>query len=669
MFKEQRLEGLLSRNDEWLQAKILTKAKSFKDIHSVLIDAPSWHNTLSKFTELIVILLKEASRNKPFETQRQKELLDYLTLEVKKCIKQNISADTFLAFLKDIRSTYTELIGMSKLFPKEKRHYICYLQESFDKMEINTLKQWSTILKNNKIRRPNNHQFDFNRAMLNAFPFPVIIVNRLHEIIWYNKETQKQFNFINFQQLKISDLVKDLNSKIELSKRINKFSISMQQKASFKTELITTRYKIYAEFILKKLPPSNNIMISLVDISKWQKETDILKIEKNKAIESNHLKTLFLANISHEIRTPMNAIVGFSELLSIRNASPQDKKKYLEIIKKSSNDLLNIIEDVIDIAKIESHRLKLHLQATKPSIIIQDLALYYRDFLKRQGKQDVNIIINIPEAENDLSFHTDPKRLKQVFTNLIGNACKFTHVGQIEIGYKIARNNLIYFYVKDTGVGIPYDLQPKIFNQFVQDDNLHNINKIGSGLGLTICRNIIKLLGGKIWVSSIPGNGANFYFFLPFTKTKQKLDAASINNQDLDINMADLSAIKMLVVEDDKTSFTILNELLRPSRINITYANSGASAIQTLKHNKTFDLVLMDIRMPGINGIETTKLIRTFLPNLPIIALTALAMESDREECLNAGCNDFIKKPFSTSHLINIILKYTSKRKLHIIKN
>ncbi len=668
MFKEQRLEGLLSRNDEWLHAKILTKAKSFKEIHNVLINAPSWHQTLSRFTEFIFLQINEATTNKPVNSHKQKELYNYLTFEVRRCIRQDISADTFLAFVKAIRSVYIELVQKSKLYPREKRRYIINIQASFDQIEINTLQQWAAILKNNKIRRRTNHQFDFNRAMLNAVPFPVLIVNKLQEIIWFNKETQSQFNLFGFEQIRISDLTNDLNSKIELSKKFKSFSNSIQQKASLKIELISDKFGIFAELVLKKLPPSNNIMISVLDISKWKKEADVLKSEKNKAIESNHLKTLFLANISHEIRTPMNAIVGFSELLSIRNASLQDKKKYLEIIKKSSNDLLNIIEDVIDIAKIESHRLKLHPQTTSPSAIINDLVLYYQDLLKRQRNTDVKIVVNIPNEDKDLLFQTDPKRLKQVFTNLIGNACKFTHAGQIEVGYRKTKKDLIYFYVKDTGVGIPYELQPKIFNQFVQDDNLQNINKMGSGLGLTISKNIITLLGGKIWVRSTPGDGANFYFFLPNTKTNQDINT-SIDDQILDINMADLSSLRMLVVEDDKTSFTILSELLRPSRINITYANSGTSAVQILKNTKNFDLILMDIRMPGISGIETTKLIKTFLPNIPIIALTALAMETDREECINAGCIDFVKKPFNVSNLVNLILKYTSKRKLHIIKN
>lgn len=364
----------------------------------------------------------------------------------------------------------------------------------------------------------------------------------------------------------------------------------------------------------------------------------------------------------------MNAIVGFAELLSMSNPSKEEREEYLNLIKKSSNDLLTIIEDVIDIAKIESQQLKIVHKNLKLYDLFSDLKRIYDEILYKHDKTNIKLTLRIPEAEKNLIIHTDPKRLKQVLSNLIGNAIKFTEEGHIEFGYKLAENKIVYFYVKDTGIGIPKEMQTKIFNRFIQVEESFDKNINGTGLGLAISKNIINLMGGNIWVSSKPAKGSNFYFYLPYLKAIQhtvlKSPVDLIRNENLD-----LSNYTILVAEDEEANFFFLKESLKKTGINIIRATNGLEAINLAENTNNIDLILMDIKMPEVNGIEASRYISHIKPNLPIVAQTAFAMDNDKKTCLDAGCFDYISKPIKRDKLIDIIIKALKSREVDYHKS
>ena len=393
------------------------------------------------------------------------------------------------------------------------------------------------------------------------------------------------------------------------------------------------------------------------DITEKKNQETALMNALDKAKESDRLKTAFLHNISHEIRTPMNAIIGFSNFLKDPELSFEKKNKYTDIVIKSSEQLLSIITDIIHIATIETGQEKISEKEIKLNSLFK---LVYEQFKEKflAKNIDFNIQLALPNEEDGII--TDETKLMEIIINLVGNALKFTSEGFINMGYKVKEQQL-EIYVEDSGIGIPLTMHQEIFDRFSQVEKSSTRFFGGSGLGLSISKGYAELLGGNIRLNSEIGKGSTFCVTIPFKKALKKDSSSDELNS---INKFTLEKTKtLLVAEDEDLNFMLIEELLSDSNIKILRAENGMEAIDLFKSNPQIDLVLMDIKMPVMNGIEATKEIRKFAPNLPIIAQTAYSTPSDKEKIIQVGCNDIIIKPYNRDDLIAKVNEFLVKGK------
>ncbi len=391
-----------------------------------------------------------------------------------------------------------------------------------------------------------------------------------------------------------------------------------------------------------------------IDITEQKRAEVELKKAKNKAEESDKLKTAFLANMSHEIRTPMNAIVGFSELLNDPDLTNDIRKEFIGLINENSKVLLSLIEDIIDVAKIEAEQLKVVNSTCQINLIFDDLKKYYAKEIIKLNKTEIDIRYEKEMNDEKFSIISDPLRFRQIMNNLIGNAIKFTDKGFIEFGYKVKDNNDILFYVKDSGIGLQPEKTKMIFERFRQGQESSTKEYGGTGLGLTISKRLVELLGGKIWVESVFQKGSIFYFTLPYRPiTGKKMKPF---NKKSDKTQWENKLI--LVAEDEQSNFELVKATLFPTNAKIIRAHDGKEAVVICRKNDNIDLVLMDIRMPVMNGYEATRLIKEFRPDLPVISLTAYAMSDDKKKSLDAGCNDYISKPIKPTEFVDKLKEY-----------
>lgn len=388
-------------------------------------------------------------------------------------------------------------------------------------------------------------------------------------------------------------------------------------------------------------------------------EQEIIRA-KNRAEESDRFKTAFLANMSHEIRTPMNAIVGFSNLLVNRDLEPGKRETFTKMIQQRSFDLLHIIDDILDVSKIEVGQMVVNFDLVNISKLLNELFVFYQEHLKvNLEKSNVVLKLNIPEILREIKISTDPFRLKQVLSNLIDNAIKFTEEGVIEFGIINKSNTEITFYVKDSGIGIEPNKQTLIFDRFRQADEMHAHNNYGgSGLGLSIVKGILELLNCTIKLDSEYGKGSTFYFDYPLDKDELKLEPDSSIN----VNAKKWTNKTILIVEDDKANALFLIELLRDTDVKLLFAFNGKQALEVFKLNSEIALVLMDIRLPDISGLELTRHMKSQKPHLKIIAQSAYSSRSDVSACYEAGCDSYVSKPINISQLLDIIDRNLSDR-------
>jgi PAS domain S-box-containing protein len=397
--------------------------------------------------------------------------------------------------------------------------------------------------------------------------------------------------------------------------------------------------------------------------------TDRKKIEKNlisakeRAEESDKLKSAFLSNMSHEIRTPMNAILGFSTLLSDPGISDADRNEFLRIIKERGSDLMRIIDDIIDVAKIESGQIKVEIKECKVNVLMTNLHITLSEVKRKTAK--THIVLNCLPANPDKEFTimTDGNRLRQVMTNLIENAMKFTDEGFVEFGYQMKTLNdeaYIEFFVRDTGIGIPTESQELIFERFRQVDDTNTRKYGGTGLGLTISKNLIKLMGGDIRLESERGKGTTFFVLLPLQAATH--DIAEMAKPKISpSNQLDWSSKVILVAEDEDSNYFLLDRILKRTRVKLIWARNGVEAVE-LSKEQHIDLIMMDIRMPLMDGYEAAQRIKMENPSIPIIAQTAYALKGEREKSLAAGCDGYISKPIDSRELLSVVGKYFEKR-------
>ena len=385
-----------------------------------------------------------------------------------------------------------------------------------------------------------------------------------------------------------------------------------------------------------------------------QIKTKELQIAKDKAEESDKLKSAFLMNLSHEVRTPMNAILGFSDLLSNTDLSPEDKEKYIRIIKESGKNLIEIIDDLVEMSKIDSNIIKPNLTAVDLNKVLDDIEESYKVI-----QQNSKIEFKFSRENLNKKIITDKTKLTEIIVNLLNNAFKFTNEGFVIFDCKIKESkNEICFTVKDSGIGIPDELQKNVFKRFSKLSSTGISANEGLGLGLAITKAYIEMLKGKISFKSQVNVGTTFNFSIPLQYLNEELEVSSKASEKQPLPK-DLGKEKLiLIAEDDNINFLLIEKILKDINFNIIRAHDGVEAVAICKENKAIDLILMDIKMPNLDGYEAFKQIREFNTDIPIIAQTSYSFQEELDKIEALSFTDFISKPIQKSKLNVIIQNY-----------
>ena len=407
---------------------------------------------------------------------------------------------------------------------------------------------------------------------------------------------------------------------------------------------------LYSSYLRQQLQNQNKILDEKVRerTQELVRKNIELGIEKEKAEASERLKTSFINNISHEIRTPLNGILGFGQILTDPELNEDEKEEYLNILNESSERLINTVSNFMDISMVSSGNQEVNNRNFYPETILNTLVKQF------QGMCDVKKLIlklELPESESNVSVYTDGELLYKILRHLMDNAVKFTNQGAITVGYEIKGNEFV-FYVKDTGTGISTEGKETIFKNFMQEDNSYTRPYEGCGLGLSIASGTIELLGGTIWLDSEKGVGSTFYFTIPKIRTDDFETKAIIHQ------ILDHESKTILIAEDDDINFFYINVLLKSTHTKIIRAADGQEAINLCLRNADIDVVLMDLKLPVVDGFSATETIKSIRKDLPILAVTAYSGAEDRHRALEAGCDEFITKPVRKDMLFEKLANY-----------
>ncbi|MEI6091725.1 MAG: PAS domain S-box protein [bacterium] len=446
------------------------------------------------------------------------------------------------------------------------------------------------------------------------------------------------------------DAIKKINLAFEGEPQFFEWVHCRADQSLFNAEVMLNRLdlkgKPYIQAIVRDVSDRKKAEVLL------QEQNTELLIAKEKAEESDQLKSAFIANMSHEIRTPMNGILGFTGLLKEPDLTNEEQNEYIDIIQKSGARLQNIINDLLEISRIESGQMDVNITEFNINELVEELYGFFKYQI-----EDNEIIF---DYHNDLVaeesyIYSDHEKTTAILTNLVKNAIKFTKSGSIDFGYEKKGRNL-EFFIKDTGIGIPPDKLEAIFERFTQADISLSRDYEGAGLGLSIAKAYVEMLGGSIWVESEVGVGSIFYFSIPFCKDA----VVEITNDDtyLSDKVKIKKKLKVLIVEDDETSRTFISMLINKISNTTLFARTGKEAVEICHKNSDIDLILMDIKMPDMNGYDATRLIRQFNKNVVIIAQTAFGLSGDRGKALEAGCNEYISKPINKDKLLELIYRH-----------
>ena len=452
--------------------------------------------------------------------------------------------------------------------------------------------------------------------------------------------------------LAISEKLSSLTS--QLSGGVEPIIIELEL---LKKDQTTVWTEVMASLILDEDNKPKSILGVTRDISQKKKYEEELILAKEKAEESDRLKSAFLANMSHEIRTPMNGILGFTELLLDPDLDSEEKRNYIEMVQKSGQRMLNTVNDIVEISKIEAGMVSLNMAETNINEVMLELTQF---FVSEAAAKGLTLTLEEILPEANTTIITDTLKFASILSNLIKNAIKYTDRGSITIGCSLV-NKLLEFYVSDTGIGIPDNRLSAIFDRFVQADIGNRRAFQGSGLGLSIAKANVEMLGGSIWVESVVDKGSCFRFTLPCRQVSNQKIADLPNSSVVEIAeraSGKLSGLKILIAEDDDVSERLLTIEMKNFGREILKAGNGKMAVEICQNNPDIDLVLMDLKMPIMNGLEATRQIRQFNKRVIIVAQTAYGLSGDRDKTIEAGCNDYISKPIHKETLLAMIEKY-----------
>ena len=458
----------------------------------------------------------------------------------------------------------------------------------------------------------------------------------------------KEFASMTLKDIRVPEDIPDL---LESVKKLSK--------ETFHTTAMRHRKKdgstFPVEIVSHSLPEKNGRKTRLVmttDITERVRAAEQMKLARDKAEASDKLKTTFLNNISHEVRTPLNGILGFAEIMSQASLSEEDKKESLTMLFDSSNRLLDTINNYMDISLLTSGNFPVHRKDFIPGQVMKRI---YNSFKTICSNKRLELLLKDPEQIEYLSVISDPEIVQKIISHLLNNAIKFTEKGTIDLGYNIQDKEL-EFFVRDTGIGIGKESITKIFERFVKEDRGPNRISEGSGLGLSIVKGLTEIIGGTLRIESEIGVGSCFYFTIPLLKENRKANDRNSDNENKKIT----GKPTVLIAEDDETNFFYLNAILsREMEATVIHASNGREAIEFFKTIPGIQLILMDIKMPEIDGLEATRQIKLINQGVPVIAITAYAMEGDEARVLAAGCDGYLSKPISKKSLLEKIAEYT----------
>ncbi len=516
--------------------------------------------------------------------------------------------------------------------------------------------------------------------IINSMDELLILLNHEGNILNVNKAAldSLQYSHDELEGKSIKMLLQEDDFKTSLLEKISEEVIIRNHSGHLLTKKGKSVPIIYSGTPLKN---KDKIIIGTVFIARDITEDELNRVElikaKERAEESDRLKSAFLANMSHEIRTPMNGILGFAGLLKEPNLTGEEQQEFIGVIEKSGARMLNIINDIMSISKVEAGQMEVSISETN---INEQIDYIYTFFKPEAATIGIQLLCNKPLSGNDTIIKTDREKVYAILTNLVKNALKFTEAGTIEFGYRIVsdkemegRRNVemgefrdkaclvstnaeLLFFVKDTGLGVRNKQKEFIFERFRQGSESLSRNYEGAGLGLSISKAYVEMLGGQIWVESEEGKGSTFYFTLPYIQKSKK----TMNDSEIisDVKEIQMKKIQILIAEDDEASEKLMTATLKKFSKEILKAVNGAEAVEACRYNPDIDLVLMDIKMPVMDGYEATRQIRQFNTKVVIIAQSAYALKGDREKAIDAGCNDYITKPMKLSALIELIRTY-----------
>jgi PAS domain S-box-containing protein len=531
-------------------------------------------------------------------------------------------------------------------------------------MSFGVLQNITELKKNQEAIESSKH---FLEELIDNLPVSVYSLNvQTQKFIIWNKASEKLFNIAKYESLNRTPsevFTKEMNIGFA-----DKFTSLIESSVSIEyleEEIIINNTKKIINSIFVPEIVNNKIQQILaisIDITQNKEiEQELIKARKN-AENNAQYKSEYLATMSHDIRNPINAIVGFSKIIAEEeHLSAIEREEYAHLINSNARHLMVLISDIVDLAKIESGKLKI----VKRQVFLLDTLKSLRTSFKHQVEKKSDVQLLLDEPRDDISIFTDESRLVQVFSNLLSNAMKYTDKGYIRYGYEIEKS-FVKFYVKDTGIGISSQNRDRIFETFNRGDVTEGGGQSGSGLGLAICNKLVQFLGGEIWFESESGKGSQFFFTIPYTKSTKKPQQYNPEKRNIDVvdqNIQyDWSDKTILVVDDSPDILNFEKIILKKTGINILLASNGKEAINQVKSGANIDVVLMDVQMPILNGIDAMHQIKEYNKEIPVIAQTAFAMENDRKNFIQKGFNEYVAKPINKKILFQKLQVIFSKK-------